>query len=55
VKIVWRYDSEFFNVLVKTDEGVKSITKDKNLNTFISPAKSDEDGGLVQSVTEKWN
>ena len=55
VKIVWRYDSEFFNVLVKTEDGCKSITKDKNLNTFMSPAKSDvEEEGLVQSMTEKW-
>ena len=55
VKIVWRYDSEFFNIQVKTEEGCKCITKDKNLNTFLSPAKSDEEeDGLVQSMTEKW-
>lgn len=53
VLLSWRGDSKFFNVSYHVPEGWKAYTKDLNLATFISPAKSDAEGGLVQCVAEK--
>lgn len=52
--ISWRGDSKFFSISYELDgKGRKAVTKDLNLTSFVSPAKSDPEGGLVQCVADK--
>jgi hypothetical protein len=53
VLLSWRGDSKFFSVSYHVTGGWKAYTKDLNLATFVSAAKSDAEGGLVQCVAEK--
>lgn len=49
----WRADGSYFVLNYQTPAGRKAVTKDPMLATFRSPAKSDPQGGLVQSVSER--
>ena len=53
-RFAWRPDGNFFALNVKTKNGRKCLTRDKMMNPFVSPAKSDPNPkDPVQSVAEK--
>lgn len=41
-KISWRFDSNFFNVVYKSEKGCKAMTYSNNLKKFHSPSLYDE-------------
>ena len=53
VSISWRGDAKFFSTSYAINGGRKSLTRDLNLAVFKSAAKSDPEGGVVKSVSEK--
>ncbi|KRX06033.1 WD40-repeat-containing domain [Pseudocohnilembus persalinus] len=53
VYISWKNDAKFFMTNYALEGGRKALTRDTELNMFRSAAKSDPQGGIVESFAEK--